>query len=100
MSNKYPHALSKEDILLRKAYPPTMSSPTTQVTINKICGFELFNDRPYHNYETWSDGYSAEDDQFIVRAEDLDDCVRLLCELRMGTREADIHELKKRHEIS
>lgn len=81
MSNKYPNSLSKEDQLLRQAYPPIQFSGV-QVTIEKICGFELFNDRPYHNYETWSDGYRASDGFYKVEAEDLDDCVRLLCALK------------------
>lgn len=83
MSNKNPYLISKEDQLLRQAYPPTMEN-RTQVTIEKVCGFELFNTRPYHNYETWSDGYRANDGYYKVEAEDLDDCVRLLCELKTG----------------
>lgn len=83
MSNKYSNLLSREDQLLRQAYPASMSNGV-QVTIEKICGFELFNDRPYHNYETWSDGYRANDGLYKVEAEDLDDCVRLLCELNTG----------------
>ena len=94
MSNKYPNSLSKEDQLLRQAYPAGMVS-TTQVTIEKICGFELFNTRPYHNYETWSDGYRATDGFFKVEAEDLDDCIRLLCELKVGKRKAEPAELVK-----
>jgi len=27
------------------------------------------NDRPYHNYETWSDGYRANDGLYKVEAE-------------------------------
>ena len=28
-----------------------------RLTIEFVSGFELFNTRPYHNYETWSNGY-------------------------------------------
>lgn len=39
-----------------------MSSPVgmedgVKQVILRHCGFELYNTRPYHNYETWSDGY-------------------------------------------
>lgn len=55
-----------------------------QIRITLIRGFELFNTRPYHNYETWSDGYEVEafdDDENIIAqtlAEDLDDALALL----------------------
>jgi len=31
--------------------------PYTLATIELIGGFELFNDRPYHCYETWCKGF-------------------------------------------
>ena len=37
--------------------PPGPHNTGTQIVIEKICGFELFNTYPYHNYETWADGY-------------------------------------------
>ena len=44
--------------------------------ITMVNGFELFNTRPYHNYETWSDGYRITDGITTVEREDLDDAVR------------------------
>lgn len=82
MSDK-PHAeLNELDRMLRKAKPVVGMAPDhTQLTIEKVCGFELFNTRPYHNYETWSDGYRIRDGEIQVQAEDLDDAVRLYCEV-------------------
>jgi hypothetical protein len=37
----------------------------TYLTIEFIHGFELFNTRPYHNYETWSQGYRVTDPTVI-----------------------------------
>lgn len=52
------------DRRLREALPPPngfegKSASGIQVRIDKVCGFELFNTRPYHNHETWSDGYEV-----------------------------------------
>lgn len=41
---------------LRMATPVGMEDGIKQIII-RHCGFELYNTRPYHNYETWSDGY-------------------------------------------
>lgn len=76
MSNKLRSELNELDRLLRKAKPPTAMSGV-QLTIEKVCGFELHNTRPYHNYETFSDGYRVSDGTITVAAEDLDDAVRL-----------------------
>lgn len=81
MSNKTFDDLTQIDQALRRAYPVGMRS-SVDVTITKITGFELFNTRPYHNYETWSDGYRATDGEVTVQAEDLDDCIALLIEKR------------------
>jgi len=52
-------------------------------TIEMIGGFELFNSRPYHNYETWSAGYVVKSGKnyphLEVNSEDLDDAVRIFC---------------------
>ena len=45
------------------------------MTIEFISGFELFNTRPYHNYETWSQGYRVTGRGVVVQSEDLDDAV-------------------------
>lgn len=48
--------LDSSDLALRKASGVGMEDGVKQVIL-RICGFEMFNSRPYHNYETWSDGY-------------------------------------------
>lgn len=79
MSNKPWHKLNSIDHELRRLFPPSMGSPPVQLIIKKISGFELFNTRPYHNYETFSDGWRIEvPGSFVVEAEDLDDAVREL----------------------
>jgi len=79
MSNKPFKKLNPIDQKLRRLFPPRMNSDTEeQVVIRKISGFELFNTRPHHNYETWSDGYEVEAKGFKVQAEDLDDAIDLL----------------------
>lgn len=79
MSNKPFSKLNPIDQTLRKAFPPEGFKPNrVQVTIEKLTGFELFNTRPYHNYETWSDGYRISTEGITVEAEDLDEAVDLL----------------------
>lgn len=49
------------------------------LTITFFQGFEAFNTRPYHNYETWGDGYTVRThDGIEAMAEDLDDALALL----------------------
>jgi hypothetical protein len=59
-----------------------------KVTIELFTGFEIFNTRPYHNYETWSDGYRItgrhKDDHSVilrVEREDLDTAARKFSDL-------------------
>jgi hypothetical protein len=56
MSNKPYKNLDNSDAVLRMATPVGMEDGVKQVII-RHCGFEFYNTRPYHNYETWSDGY-------------------------------------------
>lgn len=56
MSDKEFRMLWPLDQQLRSEFPTGMYEGV-QVRIEKIVGFELFNTRSYHNYETWSDGY-------------------------------------------
>jgi hypothetical protein len=82
MSDKNWTSLLRADRLMRQMSPNkgmNHSQPEEpQIRVTLIRGFELFNTRPYHNYETWSDGYVAEafgeNGEVIasVRAEDLD----------------------------
>jgi len=77
MSDKPFKKLNLIDQQLRKLFPVGMFDGV-QVKIEKICGFELFNTRNYHNYETWSDGYQITAGGIVVSAEDLDDAINKL----------------------
>lgn len=97
MSDKSFTVLTKQDQLLRQCHPVVgFCTNHVQCVIEKVCGFELFNTRPYHNYETWSDGYKvrATEESGImdvrhgrdgtrlleVSAEDLDDAIAAYAE--------------------
>lgn len=86
MSDKSYSQLNEIDKILRDCFPVKgFCSNHVQVTIQKVCGFELFNTRPYHNYESWSDGYriflgDGTDKKLFVEAEDLDDAMRKMAE--------------------
>jgi len=79
MSNKDFDKLWEADKFIRKL--PLDSCPgrhaTSLLKIEFIRGFELFNTRPYHNYESWGDGYIVSDGIITVEAEDLDDALKL-----------------------
>ena len=76
MSNKPHDKLNPLDQLIRKTLRLGMDHGTF-LKIEFIYGFELFNTRSYHNYETWSGGYRVTDERngIIVEREDLDDAV-------------------------
>ena len=89
MSDKPHDKLWEADRLLRQAWPAGMNDGV-HVTIKLISGFELFNTRPYHNYETWSNGWVVEDENGVkAQREDLDDAVNayltLLVKYRTGS---------------
>lgn len=87
MSNKPFNKLNELDQKLRRVKPVTgWDDNYTKVTIEMINGFELFNTRPYHNYETWSDGYRVSDGKITVQAEDLDDAIDLFCKKLTATK--------------
>ena len=82
MSDKQWSQLNALDQVLRNAFPPGIDTPKVQLTIKKISGFELFNMRKYHNYESWSDGYEIDGYEIEgyavkIQAEDLDDAIRI-----------------------
>lgn len=56
LSDKPYDKLDNTDTILRVATPVGMEDGVKQVIL-RHCGFEFYNTRPYHNYETWSDGY-------------------------------------------
>jgi len=74
MSDKAWDKINPLDKELRGAFKHGMFDGTRCV-IWMISGFELFNTRPYHNYENWAQGYCATDGRVFARAEDLDDCI-------------------------
>lgn len=77
MSDKPQSKLWEIDRLLnRLAIVGPAGENGTQITIELVQGFELFNTRPYHNYETWSTGWHITGYGITVRKEDLDDAVR------------------------
>lgn len=83
MSDKRWNLLNVLDQQLRRTFPEgdSDSAQGTRVIIELFSGFELFNTRPYHNYETFSSGYRVKlpDGTLTVEREDLDDAVREFC---------------------
>jgi hypothetical protein len=77
MSDKPWNKLNELDQLIRRTLRLGMDSGTF-LKIEYIYGFELFNTRPYHNYETWAGGYRVTDTitNTYVEREDLDDAVK------------------------
>lgn len=86
MSDKPFDQLTSTDQQLRRMFPTGMREGT-DVVIRKVTGFELYNSRPYHNYETWSDGYEVETETLFAHAEDLDDALKILAVLMIKERE-------------
>lgn len=78
MGNKTRDKLMEADLLIRRNCHPGPGAPSCFATIRVISGFEMFNTRPYHNYETWSMGYEIVDHELsrTFRREDLDDALR------------------------
>lgn len=75
MSNKPWAQIDELDRLIRTTARCGMTDGVV-VTIEFISGFELFNTRPYHNYETWSQGYRVTGCGARVELEDLDDALK------------------------
>lgn len=77
MSDKPWNKLNELDQLIQRTLRLGMDSGTF-LKIEYVYGFELFNTRPYHNYETWAGGYRVTDTitNTIVQREDLDDAVK------------------------
>ena len=83
MSNKASNLINPLDRLIRTTLKLGMDSGMF-LRIEYIHGFELFNTRAYHNYETWSGGYRVIDEQagIVVESEDLDDALLLWAKQR------------------
>lgn len=72
MSNKA--KIDPLDTLIRHTARCGMTDGTVMV-IEFVSGFEKFNTRPYHNYETWGQGYRVHGLGVWVEEEDLDDAI-------------------------
>ena len=75
MSNKERKNLNEIDLVIRDTCRCGMEDGVV-VTIEFISGFELFNNRPYHNHENWGQGYRIIGRGITYMAEDLDDAVK------------------------
>jgi hypothetical protein len=89
MSNKAYSKLNELDKLIRQTARCGMTDGTV-MRIEFISGFEKFNTRPYHNYETWGQGYRVTGLGISVEKEDLDDAVvtwaKLVTDKRAGVK--------------
>ena len=75
MSNKPWGKVDPLDKLIRQTSRCGMTDGTI-MTIEFISGFENFNTRPYHNYETWGQGYRVHGLGVLIEREDLDDAIK------------------------
>lgn len=75
MSDKVWAKLNPLDQLIRQTSRCGMTDGTV-MKIEFISGFEKFNTRPYHNYETWGQGYRVSGLGVSVEREDLDDAIQ------------------------
>ena len=88
MSNKGFDKLMQIDQELRRAFPVGPAQVKHPVTIRMVQGFEMFNTRPYHNYETWSTGWEIEGGGVGACEEDLDDALGVFLERLIAHRAA------------
>lgn len=75
MSDKKWERVDPLDKLVRTTARCGMTDGTVMV-IEFVSGFELFNSRPYHNYETWAQGWHVNGLGVSVGREDLDDAIK------------------------
>ena len=59
-NNSWDKLLDADKLIRRLPLEQTPAQIKVLLQIQFIRGFELFNTRPYHNYETWGDGYIVE----------------------------------------
>jgi len=87
MSNKA--KINELDTLIRRTLRLGMEDNGSYLRIDFLYGFELFNTRAYHNYETWSGGYRVTDERngIQVQSEDLDDALQLWAKTLEAKRE-------------
>jgi hypothetical protein len=73
-----PGTLGRE---LKSVAPTGPATTGVQLRIELRCGFEMFNDRPYHNYETWAHGWFIDGCGVQASGEDLAKTVARFVEL-------------------
>jgi hypothetical protein len=90
MPNKPWQQLNPIDQKIRQTLRLGMSNGTF-LKIEFVWGFELFNTRAYHNYETWSGGYRITDERHgvIVEKEDLDDAIDAWAKMVLAKKDAN-----------
>lgn len=102
MSNKNWDKINPLDQLIRKTLSYLGMSDGTFLKIEFIWGFEKFNTRPYHNYETWAGGYRVTDEKnnICLEREDLDDALILWADIVKRLRAGEeIHWSKRYYNI-
>lgn len=78
MSDKAWSSLCDIDREVQQALGPAgPENEGTRLKIEFVSGFEMFNTRPFHNYECWGSGWRVSDGDTTAQMEDLDDAVRL-----------------------
>lgn len=99
MSNKDFNKLWEVEQRLRRLFPTEMwDNNETLINLRMFGGFEEFNTRPYHNYETWSCGWEITTGkrygEFKVFSEDLDDGIKIIEEKVINYKKS-LNETKK-----
>ena len=69
MLSKTPHKLSELDRVVPWIQRLGMSDGTF-LKLEYVYGFEKFNTRPYHNYETWAGGWRVTDTKHKISFEE------------------------------
>ena len=102
MSNKAWDKINPLDQLIRKTLSYLGMSDGSFLKIEYVYGFEKFNTRAYHNYETWAGGYRITDEVNNIRLEreDLDDAIKAWSELVLRVRSGEeIHFTSRYYNI-
>ena len=99
MSNKNWNKINHLDQLIRKTLSYLGMSDGSFLKIEYVYGFEKFNTRAYHNYETWAGGYRVTDEVNNIRLEreDLDDAIKDWAELVPKVRSGEEIHFTRRH---
>lgn len=102
MPDKKWEQLNPLDQLIRRTLSYLGMSDGSFLKIEYVYGFEKFNTRSYHNYDTWAGGYRVTDEVNNIRLEreDLDDAVQLWADLVVKVRAGeDIHFTRRYYNV-